>query len=194
MISLKILLIKILNAIASKQNTITGGASTIADSNLTASRALVSNSSGKVAVSAVTSTELDYLDGVTSNIQTQINGLKNSFTNHDGSNKTLASATWTAVANVSLSAGTYLLIGVARFDINANGLRLIRFSETENSNNGSRYATSTSTRAVSGSYTFVKDVMQYKVDSTTTVYLNAYQDSGSNLAVANTGIGVIKLV
>lgn len=40
----------------------------------TSSRALVSDSNGKVAVSAVTSTELDYLDGVTSNIQTQLNG------------------------------------------------------------------------------------------------------------------------
>lgn len=57
-----------------KQATITGGATTIADSDLTASRALVSSSSGKVAVSAVTSTELGYLDGVTSAIQTQLNG------------------------------------------------------------------------------------------------------------------------
>ena len=40
---------------------------------LTASRALVSNSSGQVAVSSITSTELGYLDGVTSNIQTQLN-------------------------------------------------------------------------------------------------------------------------
>ena len=49
-----------------------GGASTITADNLTASRALVSNSSGKVAVSTVTSTELGYLDGVTSNVQTQL--------------------------------------------------------------------------------------------------------------------------
>jgi hypothetical protein len=56
-----------------KQATITGGATTIASSNLTASRALVSNGSGKVAVSAVTSTEIGYLDGVSSNIQTQLN-------------------------------------------------------------------------------------------------------------------------
>src|SRR5690554_3055905 len=56
------------------QPVITGGASTITSSNLTASRALISNSSGKVAVSAVTSTELGYLDGVTSAIQTQLNG------------------------------------------------------------------------------------------------------------------------
>ena len=55
-----------------KQATITGAATTIDDADLTASRALVSNASGKVAVSAVTSTELGYLDGVTSAIQTQL--------------------------------------------------------------------------------------------------------------------------
>lgn len=41
---------------------------------LTASKALVSNSSGKVAASSVTSTELGYLSGVTSGIQTQLGG------------------------------------------------------------------------------------------------------------------------
>ena len=60
-------------AIGAKQATITGGATTITSSNLTANRALISNGSGKVAVSAVTSTELGYLDGVTSAIQTQLN-------------------------------------------------------------------------------------------------------------------------
>ena len=60
--------------INSKQPTLTGAVTTIADSNLTANRALISNGSGKVAVSAVTSTELGYLDGVTSAIQTQLNG------------------------------------------------------------------------------------------------------------------------
>ena len=53
--------------------TVTGGASTIVSDNLTANRALISNTNGKVAVSDVTSTELGYLDGVTSAIQTQIN-------------------------------------------------------------------------------------------------------------------------
>ena len=57
---------------ASKQDVITGAASTITSSNLTASRALVSDGSGKVAVSDVTSTELGYLDGVTSAVQTQV--------------------------------------------------------------------------------------------------------------------------
>ena len=60
-------------ALTSKQDVIVGAASTITDNNLVADRALISNSSGKVAVSNVTSTELGYLDGVTSNIQTQLN-------------------------------------------------------------------------------------------------------------------------
>ena len=56
-----------------KQATITGGASSIVTNNLTESRALISDASGKVTVSPVTSTELEYLDGVTSSIQTQLN-------------------------------------------------------------------------------------------------------------------------
>lgn len=66
----------IMTLLDKKQNTITGGATTITSSNLTASRVLVSNSSGKVAVSSITSAELGYLDGVTSGIQTQINSIK----------------------------------------------------------------------------------------------------------------------
>jgi hypothetical protein len=53
---------------------ITGGASTIATANLTASRALASDGSGKVAVSTVTATELGHVGGVTSGIQSQLNG------------------------------------------------------------------------------------------------------------------------
>lgn len=55
-----------------KQATITGGATTITSSNLTASRALVSDASGKVATNSVTSAELGYVSGVTSAIQTQL--------------------------------------------------------------------------------------------------------------------------
>lgn len=54
-----------------KQAVITGAATTITSSNLTSSRALASDGSGKVAVSSVTATEQGYLSGVTSAIQTQ---------------------------------------------------------------------------------------------------------------------------
>jgi hypothetical protein len=58
--------------LAGKQATITGAASTITATDLTVSRALQSGASGKVEVSTVTSTELGYLSGVTSSIQTQL--------------------------------------------------------------------------------------------------------------------------
>jgi hypothetical protein len=61
------------NALSTKQDTITGAASTITSSNLTTYRALVSDGGGKVAVAATTSNEIGYLSGVTSNIQTQLN-------------------------------------------------------------------------------------------------------------------------
>lgn len=60
--------------INSKQATVTGGASSIVSSNLTASKALVSDASGKVAVSTATAIEVSYLVGVTQAIQTQLNG------------------------------------------------------------------------------------------------------------------------
>ncbi len=69
------------SSLDAKQAKVTGGASTILSSNLTANRALISNASGKVAVSPVTSTELGYLDGVTSKIQTQLNGRLVTYTN-----------------------------------------------------------------------------------------------------------------
>jgi hypothetical protein len=69
-----------------KQATITGAATTIVSANLTADRALQSNGSGKVAVSTVTATELGYVSGVTSALQTQLN------------NKQALDATLTALA------------------------------------------------------------------------------------------------
>lgn len=54
-------------------SSVTGAASSIMTANLTANRALVSDSSGKVAVSDVTAAELGYLGGSVSNIQAQIN-------------------------------------------------------------------------------------------------------------------------
>lgn len=57
----------------SKISSASGAISTVVASDLTIDRAVISNGSGKIAVSAVTSTELGYLSGVTSSVQTQIN-------------------------------------------------------------------------------------------------------------------------
>jgi hypothetical protein len=58
---------------SAKQDTITGAASTVTSANLTTNKALVSDASGKIATVSVTSTELNYLGGVTSAIQSQLN-------------------------------------------------------------------------------------------------------------------------
>ena len=55
-----------------KQAAITGAATTITTADLTASKVLVSDASGKVAANAVTTTTLGFLDA-TSSIQTQLN-------------------------------------------------------------------------------------------------------------------------
>lgn len=66
------------NINASLQNKVglsdlSGAISTVKTSDLTANRALISNGSGKIQVSSVTSTQLGYVSGVTSAIQTQLN-------------------------------------------------------------------------------------------------------------------------
>ena len=47
---------------------------------LTANRVMISNGSGDLAVSTVTTTELGYIDGVTSNVQTQLNAKQKKIT------------------------------------------------------------------------------------------------------------------
>ena len=102
---------------------IAGAVSTITTGNLTASRALASDGSGKVAVSAVTSTELGYLDGVTSAIQTQI----------DSKSSTANAA--------SLAAG----IATNASDISTN--------ESTRSSNAAALAAGIATKLASASYT-----------------------------------------
>lgn len=55
-----------------KQDTLTGATTTVTTSNLTASKAVVSDSNGKIAASTTTATEIGYVSGVTSSIQTQV--------------------------------------------------------------------------------------------------------------------------
>ena len=56
------------------QTTITGAATTVVSSDLTGNRTVITNASGKLTVSEITATELSYLDNVTGNIQTQLDG------------------------------------------------------------------------------------------------------------------------
>lgn len=59
-------------ALSGKQDTITGAASSVTSLNLASARAVITDGSGKLAASSTTSTEIGYLSGVTSSIQTQL--------------------------------------------------------------------------------------------------------------------------
>ena len=113
------------SAIDTKQDIITGGASTITSDNLSANFALLSNSNGKVAVSDVTATELSYLDGVTSAIQTQINDLLNKITTLENNIATLQqlhvpviTLTGNTSVSVNQSSGSYDDAGATANDLN----------------------------------------------------------------------------
>jgi hypothetical protein len=65
-----------------KQATLTGATTTVTSSNLASNRVVVSNGSGKLAPSPITTTELNQLDGINTGqtIQAQINGKQNTIT------------------------------------------------------------------------------------------------------------------
>jgi len=91
--------------------SITGGASSITTANLTIDRALLSDGSGKVAVSAVTATELAYVSGVTSSIQTQLNNKENALTFSTGLTRTVN--TITANLSTGIAGGQTVTGGIA---------------------------------------------------------------------------------
>ena len=61
------------NAIETKQPKVKGAATTVMDNNLTSSRVLITNDSGKIVVSDITVAEVNTLDNIAGNIQNQIN-------------------------------------------------------------------------------------------------------------------------
>lgn len=73
---------------------------------LTASRALVSNASGAVSVSNVTSNELNYLSGTTSSIQTQLNNKESSIAGGTTTQYFRGDKTWQTLDTASVVEGT----------------------------------------------------------------------------------------
>ena len=107
---------------ATKEDSITGAATTITGTNLTASKALISNSSGKVAASTVTDTELGYISGVTSSVQDQFDNLSDNNTTYtvsasDGDNsdeeKIVLTGSDSTTDEIVLEAGSGLSISRA---------------------------------------------------------------------------------
>ena len=92
--------------INSKQATITGAATSVVSSDLAVSKALTSDASGKIAAATTTTTELNYLSGVTSAVQTQLNGKAASSHTHTASQITdFTEAAQDAVGTIISGAG-----------------------------------------------------------------------------------------
>ena len=115
---------------------------------LTASRALVSDSNGDVSVSAVTSTELGYLDGVSSAIQTQLNTKGTS--SFSGSYNDLSSKPTIPTNNNQLSNGAGYLTSstLASYYASSTTSGYIRFA------NGFQMCWARQTTSFSGTWTF----------------------------------------
>ena len=112
--------------ISGKQPTITGGASTITSSNLSANFVLTSNDLGKVVVSNISTTELEYLDGVTSNIQDQLDIKANS--------SSLANVATSGSYNDLVNTPTIPTVNNGTLTIQRNGVDLGNFSANQGSN------------------------------------------------------------
>ena len=108
---------------------------------LTASRALISDGSGHPAVSGVTSTELGYLDGVTSSIQTQLNGKAASSHTHNYAGSSSAGGAANSANKLNTNAGSstqpvYFSGGkpVAATDYSNAYVRALKIVDTRNTN------------------------------------------------------------
>jgi hypothetical protein len=86
---------------------------------ITANRALISNASGIPVHSSVTNTELGHLSGVTSAIQTQLNGKEPSFTKNTGFNKNFGTTAGTVAEGNDSRFHNAVTLGTA------NGLSLV---------------------------------------------------------------------
>ena len=101
----------------------------------TASRALVTDSSKKIAVSSVTSTELGYLSGVTSAVQTQLNGKSNTGHTHSASEVSGLSTVATTGSYDDLSnKPTIPTVNNATLTIQKNGTTVKTFTANASSN------------------------------------------------------------
>ena len=164
-----------------KQASITGGASTITSSNLTASRALISNSSGKVAVSDVTSTELGYLDGVTSAVQTQLNNKQAKLSWAVGKTQSTVSSMTLSTANtyykigtesVTFAAGTYIACihvfgGMASSSTTPTCTLTLQMGSSATDGNVMRKATmKIAVNTTAGLYTHWTDIIKFTASTT----------------------------
>ena len=167
-----------------RTNNIAGAISSILTSDLTASRAMVSDGSGKIAVlSSVTSTELGYVDA-TSSIQTQLDA-----------KAALAGATFTGQVNFNDDAVVTGNLSVHGDTITANAVNLVvqdQFIALSNGGTSSMDVGIFYNRGTEGNAAIWYDA------STSSFYLSETKDPFSNTTVkptsaANLNVGALTI-
>jgi len=112
--------------------------------------------------------------------------------NNTGDTVSVATGATTNIMSVTLTPGKYLLIGTATFQANSTGYRSLGFAKSASSATEDRFAQAT-VAAGSGFAPRVQVMTAWNITTTTTVYLNAVQTSGSTLSVTAPGIQAIRL-
>lgn len=96
----------------------------------------------------------------------------------------VASGTGTAICSVTLDPGTYIIEGNLAYQTNATGRRIATLSVTAGNATSASILSQTGVEvpATGGGYTALHTTWMTKRTAQTTVYLNAYQDSGSTIS------------
>lgn len=95
----------------------------------------------------------------------------------------VANNTNKTVASITMSAGWWMILWVARFANNATGMRLAFLSSTADSSSRFSIQGTDASNAVDGDFTFLHGYELVQNTSQRTLYLNAYQNSGSSMNV-----------
>ena len=177
-----------------KQNTITGAASSVVDTDLAKSVALATNGRGKISATEVTATELSYLKGAKSNLQKQIDGLSVATTNYVSATPSIPNKKATQIAKITLSKGQYLIVATGEFLENAKGSRMLRLSDSTTGDSGIDRFSTARFNAVTDEPTKMQVFAPISISSSSmTVYLFAEQSSGAALSMRQIGIYALKL-
>lgn len=102
----------------------------------------------------------------------------------------IATGTDRSVRSLSLSAGKYLVFGTAQFEYSANGRRAVGIGTTLNST--STVDVLNNANSTANATTRIEAICYVSPSTTTTYYLQCYQNSGGSLNVS-TGFYAIKL-
>lgn len=108
------------------------------------------------------------------------------------SSTSLSNGTTKAVASVSLAAGTWVVVGHAVFASNSSGVRSLGIGSTANSLSYTDLSCVT-VRPASGADTRLQSTSVVSPTSTTTYYLNAYQNSGSSMNCTSAKLTAIRI-